>query len=69
MSIKSKIEQLTLQERRQLAHAFDCQVPQFVEFGNSGEFVGVHLNSKRFPNLHIKESAGIWSYGIINKRN
>lgn len=68
MSIKSKIEQLTLQERRQLSHAFDCQVPQYIEFGNS-EFVGVHLDSKRFPNLQIIESVGVWSYGTINKRN
>jgi len=68
MSIKSKIEQLTIQERRRLAHAFDCQLAQYVEF-NKNEFVGVHLDSKRFPNLKIIETAGIWSYGIINKRN
>ena len=67
MSIKDKIEKLTPQERRRLSHAFDCQLAQYVEFGESNEFVGVHLDPKRFPNLHIEKQVGIWSYGTINK--
>lgn len=67
MSVKDKIEKLTLQERRQLSHAFDCNVPQFVEFGNN-EFVGVHLIPERFPNLRVITSVGVWSYGYV-KRN
>lgn len=66
MSIKAQIERLTIQERRQLSHAFDCQIPQYVEFGNN-EFVGVHLNPKRYPNLQVKNTVGVWSYGTINK--
>lgn len=66
MSIKHQIENLTIQQRRQLSHAFDCQIPQVVEFGNN-EFVGVHLDPKRFPNLQIINSIGVWSYGTVNK--
>ena len=66
MSIKSQIEQLTLQERRRLSHAFDCDIPQFVEFGDNN-FIGVHISPERFPNLQIKETIGVWSYGHINK--
>lgn len=66
MSIKDKIEKLTLQERRQLSHAFDCQVSQYVEFGNN-EFVGVHLDPNRLKHLNITKSVGVWSYGTVKK--
>lgn len=68
MSIKAKIEQLSLQERRQLSHAFDCGISQYVEFGDN-EFVGVHLEPGRIKYLQIKETIGVWSYGIITKSN
>lgn len=67
MSIKQHIERLTVQERRQLSHAFDCEVSQFIEFGDN-EFVGVHLDHKRIKHLQVEENLGIWSYGRV-KRN
>ena len=67
MSIKSKIQQLNLQERRQLSHAFDCGISQYIEFGDN-EFIGVHLEYKKAKQLQIKEQVGVWSYGrIINE--
>jgi len=65
MSIKSKIEQLSLQERRQLAHAFDCGVSQYIKISGTNEFVGVHLVSGRVKHLNILEETGVWSHGIV----
>jgi hypothetical protein len=65
INIKEKIEQLSIQERRQLSHAFDCQVAQFVKFGDN-EFVGVHIDPSHHKNLKIKKVLGVWSYGTIN---
>ncbi|KKN49080.1 hypothetical protein LCGC14_0646500 [marine sediment metagenome] len=66
MSIKSKIEQLTIQERQQLAHAFDRGFSQFIETNNS-TFVGVNLDHKRLRHLVIEEEVGVWSTGKIQK--
>lgn len=66
MSIKVKIDQLSLQERRQLSHSFDHGFAQYVEFGDN-EFLGVHLDFNRIQHLQVKEQAGVWSYGFINK--
>ena len=66
MSIKNQIERLSLQQRRQLAHSFDCGISQFIEFGD-GEFVGVHLTLERNKNLKIEEQTGVWSYGKVIK--
>lgn len=63
-SIKFKIDRLSLQQRRQLSHAFDCEIPQFVSFGNN-EFVGVHLNFARYRHLQVIDQVGVWSYGTI----
>ncbi len=66
MSIKTKIEGLTVEQRRLLAHSFDNMFSQIVEFGDS-EFVGVHLDLTKHQNLQVKERIGVWSYGIIKK--
>jgi len=66
MSIKSKMEELTVQERRQLAHAFDHGFSQHIEFGDN-EFIGVHLKLKKAKQLQIKETVGVWSYGAVAK--
>jgi len=66
MSIKAQIERLTLEQRRQLSHAFDHGFSQFVKFGDN-EYIGIHINSTNFPNLEILESTGVWSYGKIRK--
>lgn len=64
MSIKSKIEQLTVEQRRQLAHAFDHNFSQYVEFSGN-KFIGVNIDIKRTKNLTIVEQVGTWSYGTI----
>lgn len=64
--IKNKIEQLDLQARRRLSHAFDVELSQYVEFGNN-EFIGVNIDLRRFRNLQILEEVGVWSYGKIIK--
>lgn len=64
MSIKSKIELLTSEQRRQLAHAFDHGFSQFVEFGGD-QFVGVNIDVKRTKNLTINEQVGAWSCGVV----
>lgn len=65
MTIKSQIEKLNVQERRQLAHAFDCGISQFVMISGTNEFVGVHLDQQRNKHLQIIEQTGVWSYGHI----
>ena len=67
MSVKSKIEQLSLQERRQLSHAFDLGISQYVMIPNTQEFVGVHLDPKRVKHLDILEETGVWCHGIVKK--
>jgi len=67
MSIKSKIEKLSLQERRQLAHAFDLGISQYVIISGTNEFIAVHLEPGRIKHLQIKETAGVWSYGEVIK--
>ena len=69
MSIKVQIERLSLQERRQLAHAFDHGFSQFVTISGTNEFVGVHLDSKRVKHLNIVEQTGVWSYGYTKESN
>ena len=67
MGIKEQIEKLNLQERRQLSHAFDIVVSQYVIIPGTTEFVGVHLVSRRVKHLKIKEEVGVWSYGEVLK--
>lgn len=65
MSIKSEIDKLSLQERRQLAHAFDRGFTQFVTVGD--KFVGVNIDTKTLRHLKIEKEAGVWSIGKILK--
>jgi len=66
MSVKSKIERLSLEQRRQLAHAFDCQFSQFVRIKDTNEFVGVHINTNNSKQLRIVEQAGAWCCGVVD---
>lgn len=65
MSIKSQIERLSIQERRQLAHAFDLGISQHVIISGTNNFVAVHLVPERNKNLKIEEEIGVWSYGHV----
>lgn len=65
MSIKNQIERLNIQERRQLAHAFDCGISQYIIISKTNEFVGVHLDQQRNKHLQIVEETGVWSYGHV----
>jgi len=64
MSIESHINRLALQQRRTLSYAFDNNLPYFIKISKN-EFIGVHLNPTRYPNLKIIEEIGVWSYGSI----
>ena len=44
--LKNKINQLSSEQRKRLAHAFDYGISQFVKFGNN-EFIGVHIGSSK----------------------
>ena len=66
MNIKSKIEGLTIEQRRLLAHSFDNIFSQYIEFGDN-EFIGVHLDISKNKNLQILDSVGVWSYGKIQR--
>ncbi len=65
MSIKSKINELSLQERRQLSHAFDQGFSQYIATGDT--FVGVNIDTNKLKQLRIEEEAGVWSTGMILK--
>lgn len=66
MSIKQKIEQLDLEQRRQLSHAFDHEFSQFVKL-NDDEFIGVNINPENYHNLEITEQVGVWSTGKVKE--
>jgi hypothetical protein len=65
MNIRSKIELLSMQQRRQLSYAFDNGIAQYVRVPNSNTFVGVHLVPARVPHLKIQETRGSWSTGTV----
>ena len=67
MSIKSKIESLTPEQRRLLSHSFDNVFAQVIEFGDN-QFVAVHLDVTKHKNLQVEETVGVWSAGKIIKR-
>ncbi len=69
MTIKSQIERLSIQERRQLAHAFDLEISQYIIISNTEEFVGVHLNQQRNKNLKIEEQTGVWCSGRMIQKS
>ena len=61
-TMRDRLNDLTVEQQRQLQYAFEQQFAQYVEIGD-GKFVGV--NVKSIPHLEILESAGTWSYGRI----
>ncbi len=62
MSLKSKLDNLTIEQRRKLMHAFEMHITQHVKLSNN-HFVGVNIST---PSFKILEQAGVWSYGQIN---
>ncbi len=66
MNIKSKIESLSVEQRRLLSHSFDNMFSQVIEFGENC-FIGVHLDPDKHKNLQIEETVGVWSSGTIKK--
>jgi len=61
--MKEKINELTAQQRKRLAFAFDSGIAQIVKFGD-GEFIGV--NVRCFNGLEVLETINSWTYGTIN---
>ena len=62
MTMRDRLNSLTVDQQRQLQYAFEQSFAQFVEVGD-GKFVGV--NVAPVAHLEITESAGAWSYGNI----
>ena len=62
MSLKSKLDNLTSEQRRRLMHAFEMHISQFIELPNN-HFIGVNIS---MPSFKIVEQTGVWSYGQIN---
>ncbi|KKM89461.1 hypothetical protein LCGC14_1248450 [marine sediment metagenome] len=62
MSLKSKLDDLTVKERRRLMHAFEMHISQYVQLPDN-YFVGVNITTSSFK---IIEQTGAWSYGKIN---
>lgn len=62
MSLKSKLDNLTVAERRRLMHAFEMHISQHVQLPDN-YFVGVNIST---PSFKIIEQTGVWSFGQIN---
>lgn len=61
-TMRDRLNNLSLEQQRQLQYAFEQQFAQYVEIG-SNKFVGV--NVQHIAHLQILESAGSWSYGTV----
>ena len=61
MSLKSKLDDLSVEQRRRLLHAFQMHIVQYVELPDN-HFVGVNIT---IPSFQILEQTGVWSYGKI----
>ena len=62
MSLKSKLDNLTVKERQRLMHAFEMHISQHVKLSNN-HFIGVNISA---PSFKILEQVGVWSYGQLN---
>jgi len=62
MTLKDRLNNISVDKQRQLQYAFEQSFAQYVE-AEAGYFVGV--NVKPIAHLEILESAGVWSYGKI----
>ena len=62
MTIRERLNNLSIDKQRQLQYAFECQFAQYVEI-EDGHFLGV--NVQPIEHLEILESAGTWSFGKI----
>lgn len=63
MSLKSRLDSLSVEERRRLMHAFNGHITQYIELNNN-MFIGVNINMRNFK---IEEEIGVWSFGTITK--
>ena len=63
MSLKSRLDNLKIEQRRRLMHAFNGHITQYIELNNN-KFIGVNIN---MPNFAIEEHAGAWSFGTITE--
>ena len=64
-TMRDRLNNLSIDQQRQLQYAFENQFAQYVEIGN-GKFVGVGVQNVK--HLKIEEAAGTWSYGTITKK-
>jgi len=62
VTMRDRLNDLSVDQQRQLQYAFEQQFSQYVEVGDK-MFVGVNVTP--IEHLEILESAGTWSYGRI----
>jgi len=65
MTLKERIGSLSAEQQRQLYYAFEHDISQYVEVGES-QFIGVNVGNTK--NLRVVDSAGVWAFGNIQGR-
>lgn len=63
MSLRSRLDNLTPEQRRRLFHAFNNKITQYVKLPG-GKFIGVNMLILSFT---IEEEVGVWSFGSTNE--
>ena len=62
MSIKTILDSLSDEQRRQLMYAFEHEFSQFIKLPEN-KFIGVNISP--IGHLKIQEAVGKWAYGDI----
>ena len=63
MSLKSILDNLEIEDRRRLIHAFNQHLSQHIVLPNN-RFIGVNIS---IPNFQVEEQVGVWSTGKVIK--
>lgn len=66
MSIKTILDSLPNEQKRQLMYAFEHGFEQFIELPE-GKFVGVNVTP--IKHLEVTESAGKWAIGNVKGKS
>ena len=62
MTIKSTLDKLPPEQKKQLMYAFEHELAQYVPIDN-GNFIGVNVDP--IKHLKVTERAGVWAIGEI----
>jgi phage-related protein len=61
ITLKSALDSLPSEQRRQLMYAFEHRLTQYVPLSDN-EFLGVNVGG--IKHLEVRQAAGVWAYGI-----